>query len=81
MFTFFTTLDSFRWDFYPIKTEQQNSTALHDYVRNVGAPTVIKTDNAQSELGTKWVTHLREICTALETREPHYPWQNPAECK
>jgi hypothetical protein len=47
----------------------------------VGALTVLKTDNAQSELGTVWVAHLREICTASETTERHHPWQNPAERK
>ncbi len=78
---FFTTLESDRWDVFPLKTEAQNITALQDYTRTVGAPTSIKTDNAQSELGLGWTKHLRDICTASETTEPHHPWQNPAERK
>ena len=42
----------------------------------------MKTDNAQqSELGNMWTHHLRNVCTASETTEPHHPWQNPAERK
>jgi hypothetical protein len=78
---FFTTLTSDRWDVYPLKTESQNGAALQDYTRKVGAPTVLKTDNAQSELSSNWTQHLRNICTASETTEPHHPWQNPAERK
>jgi hypothetical protein len=78
---FFVTLDSDRWDVFPLKTEHNNGAALKDYVRCVGAPTVMKTDNAQSQLGTTWTTFLRDICTANETTEPHHPWQNPAERK
>jgi ribosomal protein S12 len=66
---------------YPLKSEHQNRIALQDYVRNVGAPTIMKTDNAQSELGETWKPHLREVCTASETTEPHQPWQNPAQRK
>jgi hypothetical protein len=78
---FFVTLDSDRWDVFPLKTEHNNGEALKDYVRYVGAPTVMKTDNAQSQLGTTWITFLRDICTANKTTEPHHPWQNPAERK
>jgi hypothetical protein len=78
---FFTTLTSDRWDVYPLKSEKYNGTALQDYTRTVGAPTIMKTDNAQSELGTTWLNHLRNICTSSETTEPHHPWQNPAERK
>jgi hypothetical protein len=64
-----------------MKSKHQNSVALQDYVRTVGAPTIMKTDNAQSELGTKRTTYLRDVCSASETTEPHHPWQNPAERK
>jgi hypothetical protein len=78
---FFATLDSDRWDVFPLKSENNNASALQDYIRSVGAPTVIRTDNAQSELGLTWTTVLRDICIGSETTEPHHPWQNPAERK
>ena len=40
------------WAVYPLKTESKNTEALQDYTRTYGCPNVIKTDNAQSELGT-----------------------------
>jgi hypothetical protein len=78
---FFTTLSSDRWSVYPLKSEDQNGIALQDYIRTIGAPTAMRTDNARSELGPIWTKHLREVCTASETTEPHHPWQNPAERK
>ena len=81
MFPVFHHTNIHRWHVYPLKSEDQNVYALQDYTRTIGAPTVMKTDNAKSELGPTWVKHLREICTATETTEPHHPWQNPAERK
>jgi hypothetical protein len=78
---FFATVDSDRWDVFPLKSENNNVSALQDYIRSVGAPTVVRTDNAQSELGLTWTTVLRDICIGSETTEPHHPWQNPAERK
>jgi hypothetical protein len=74
-------LDSDRWEVYPLRNEGQNVKALQDYTRTVGAPTVLRTDNAQSEIGNDWTEHLRSICTGTELSEPHHPWQNPAERK
>ena len=68
-----------RWEVYPLKTESHNGTALQDYTRKCGAPSVLKTDNAQSELGETWTKHCRDQCIGTETTEPHHPWQNPAE--
>jgi hypothetical protein len=75
----FVGADSDRWEVYPLKSESQNGVALQDYTRQVGAPTSIKTDNAQSEVGATWTSHCREQCIANLTTEPHSPWQNPAE--
>eukprot|EP00957_Ditylum_brightwellii_P140635 10713595-Ditylum_brightwellii.AAC.1 len=62
---FFVGLDSDQWKVYPMRSESHNVSALQDYCRNVGIPSTLKIDNAQSE----------------ETTEPHSPWQNPAEPK
>ena len=76
---FFVGQTSDRWEVYPLKTESHNGTALQDYTRKCGAPSVLKTDNAQSELGETWTKHCRDQCIGTETTEPHHPWQNPAE--
>ena len=76
---FFVGTTSDRWEVYPLKSESHNGVALQDYTRTCGAPSILKTDNAQSELGETWTTHCREQCIGNETTEPHHPWQNPAE--
>jgi hypothetical protein len=76
---FFVGIDTDRWEVYPLKTESQNGQALQDYCRTVGCPPVIRTDNAQSELGQTWTNFCRCQCIGCETTEPHHPWQNPAE--
>ena len=75
----FVGLDSDFWVTYPLKTEATNGEALQDYTRTHGCPNIIKTDNAQSELGKTWTKHCRTHVIASETTEPHHPWQNPAE--
>ena len=62
-----------------MKSENKNGEALQDFVRTHGAPIAVKTDCAQSELGTKWTSTCRNNCIAQETTEPHHPHQNPAE--
>ena len=76
---FFTGLSSKRWFVYPIKIESHNTTALKDFVRQHGAPQIIKSDNAQSELGCDWIEYMRNNCIGTKTTEPHHPHQNPAE--
>eukprot|EP00957_Ditylum_brightwellii_P019850 1497934-Ditylum_brightwellii.AAC.1 len=44
---FFVGTSSNRWDVYPLKTESHNILALQDYSRDVGIPSVLKSDNAQ----------------------------------
>jgi hypothetical protein len=78
---FFVGTASDRWEVYPLKSESYNVSALQDYSRDVGIPATLKSDNAQSETGTKWTKHCRLHCIKQETTEPHTPWQNPAEPK
>lgn len=75
----FVGIQSNRWEVYPLKTESNNGEALQDYTRQIGVPSVLKSDNAQSETGETWTKHCRDQCIATETTEPHTPWQNPAE--
>ena len=76
---FFNGLRSNRWEVFPMKSKSQNATALQDYIRKVGVPDILKSDNAQSKTGSKWVTVSRDQCITNETTEPQHPWQNPAE--
>jgi len=75
----FIGLDSDFWVTYPLKRESSNGEALQDYTRTYGCPNIIKTDNAQSELGAVWTKHCRTHAIGSEFTEPHHPWQNPAE--
>ena len=75
----FVGLDSDFWVTYLLKQESSNGEALQDYTRAHGCPNIIKTDNAQSELGRTWTKHCRAHVIANETTEPHHPWQNPSE--
>ena len=76
---FFAGQSSRRWDVFPLKSEKYNDTALQDFTRQVGAPDVLISDNAQSETGADWTKHCRTYCINTKTTEPHTPWQNPAE--
>ena len=76
---FFAGTKSDRWEVFPLKSECNNGTALQDYSRRIGVPPSIKTDCAQSELGTIWTDHCRRYCIDQQTTEPHSPWQNPGE--
>ena len=62
-----------------MRKESNNVNALNDYIREFGAPRTLVSDNAQSEVGKKWTTILREFCIKGRTSEPHNQHQNPAE--
>ena len=76
---FFVGLTSKRWKFYPLKKECQNSDALLDYIRTRGPMKTLHSDNAQSEIGSKWTKILRDYAIATKTSEPHHQHQNGAE--
>ena len=63
----------------PMKTESHSFRALQDFGRKVGLPKVIKTDNAATEVGTKWTNWCRDHCVDTKYTEPYSPWQNIAE--
>jgi hypothetical protein len=75
----FVGTDSDRWEVYPLKTESLNGIALQDYTQQNRASVNIKTDKAQTEVGSEWTSHCRDPCIETLTTEPHRPWQNPAE--
>eukprot|EP00957_Ditylum_brightwellii_P112827 8602254-Ditylum_brightwellii.AAC.1 len=79
----------FKYRFPRIKYPRQTKTVasytfpstVKDYSRNVGVPSVLKIENAQSEVGKTCCDHCHHHCIKQETTEPDHPWQNPAEPK
>jgi hypothetical protein len=71
----FAGLDSDFWATCPLKSELTNGDTLQDYTRTHGCPAIIRTNNAQSELGQTWTKHCRTHVIGTETTEPHHPWR------
>ena len=66
-------------EFFPLHKETHNLGALQDYIRKLGPPTCLVSDNAKSEIGVAWTTIPRKYMVKTRTSEPHHPHQNPAE--
>jgi len=64
---------------YLFKTEAENHRCLHKFITDVGAPRLLKTDNAQSETGMNWSTLCRRYAIRQCTTEPYHPQQNRSE--
>ena len=58
----------------PMKSEHYSALALQDVTRKNGVPHAIKTDNARTEMGTKWTEHYRHLRVKQKPTEPHSPW-------
>ena len=59
-----------------MRKESHSFQALQDFVRNIGVPKGLKTDNAATEVGHKWTNFCRETRIDTKFTEPHSPWQN-----
>ena len=64
---------------YALHTESQGPEALEDFLRDVGAPPRMHSDNARMETLGAWGKICRRYNIAQSTTEPHSPQQNPAE--
>ena len=62
-----------------MQREKHSHAAYQDYVREIGAPTVLITDNSQTQTGTKWQSTSRKIMTKQRKFAPHNQNQNKAE--
>jgi hypothetical protein len=62
-----------------MKSEHEGPSALEDFIRETGAPRVLRNDNSKMQTGTRWHEVLRKYAIAEATTEPHHPQQNPAE--
>ena len=64
---------------FPMQTEGQMAGTLEDYIRKVGAPNVLFSDNAKAQIGAKVRNILRHYSIADQQSEPHHQHQNYAE--
>ena len=66
---------------YGMTSESEFKYSLQDYIRDTGAPPLLKSDNASTELSKDIVTLCRMYKIVQPTSKPHNQWQNPAECR
>jgi hypothetical protein len=64
-----------------MRRESHSHGAYQDYIRNVGAPNVLLTDNSRTQIGQKWTKTSRENITKQIHIAPHNQQQNQAERK
>ena len=75
---------SIAWQFLYVtcmRRESHSHGAYQDFIRNVGAPNTLLTDNAQTQVGTKWMSTSRANATKHVKTVPHNQQQNQAERK
>ena len=64
---------------YPMRNESEGPDALADFIRDIGVPDAMRTDNSKMQDGQGWRNILRCYGIKLTFTEPHHPWQNRAE--
>jgi hypothetical protein len=64
-----------------MRKESESHGAYQDFIREVGAPNVLLTDNAQTEVGKLWTKTSRDNATKRIYSVPHNQNQNQAERK
>ena len=65
-----------------MRREAHSHGAYQDFVRKVGAPNLLLTDNSQTQIGEKWTkTSSRDNITKQVATAPHNQQQNQAERK
>ena len=65
---------------FPMKTEGEMPGTLLDFIRKIGAPNALFSDNAKVQIGKMVQTILCMYATDDLQCEPHHQHQNPAEC-
>ena len=79
MLQLFSTSKSNHLKGYPLKSEAHIPKALEDYIRDLGAPTCLRSDNAKAACSTAVEDILRLYNISHHTSEPHHQQQNPVE--
>ena len=62
-----------------MQRESHSHGAYQDFIREIGAPEIIATDNSQTQTGKKWEATSRSIVTKQRKFSPHNQNQNKAE--
>ena len=62
-----------------MQREAHSHGAYQDFIREIGAPEMIVTDNSQTQTGQKWEQTSRSVMTKQRTFAPHNQNQNKAE--
>ena len=62
-----------------MRRESHSHKAYQDFVRNVGAPVTLLTDNANTLTGKKWTKTSRDNITKQRKIAPHNQQQNQSE--
>ncbi len=57
---------------FPMQLESQMPGTLEDYIRQVGAPNVLFSDNAKVQIGAKVGNILRHYTIGDQQSEPHH---------
>ena len=64
---------------YGMKTESEGASKLEEFIKEVGAPSVIKSDNSKMQTGKAFSDLCQLYNIGQETTEPYHKWQNEAE--
>jgi hypothetical protein len=62
-----------------MKPESEFADMRLYFIRNCGIPSALRRDNAKSEMSQRVKDNHRDLIIADQWKEPHSPWQNPAE--
>jgi hypothetical protein len=66
---------------YPMGKESEMPGTIYDFIREVGAPNTLMSDNAKVQIGKEATNILRLYAISSYQCEPHHQHQNPAERK
>ena len=58
---------------YGMRSEDQGTEALQDFIRDVGAPYNIHSDNSKMQTSNAWKDILRQYNISQTTTEPYHP--------
>lgn len=64
---------------YPMKSKAEAGDKLNEFIKSIGIPEHIITDNAGEESGGSWERVCKYYLLKQTFMEPHSPWQNRAE--
>lgn len=62
-----------------MQREKHSHGAFQDFIREMGAPNVLLTDNSKTQTGKKWTATSRQYVIKQRTISPHNQQQNKAE--